>query len=135
MKSHYSDTTPAMSSNEIAKYEEHDGTWLFEGSASIAGAMSIVQAGFRAMYPDDPTEKAVERGWDVMSQLGRAWLRDERYPLADLATSYSTSAHAGQSQRESVRLLQEVMEFNRLCRDGWQPGEGETAVDRAEDEA
>lgn len=126
MKSHYSDTTPALGMDKIAEYEKDDGTWLFEGSECSAGALKIVQAGFRALYPDESHGKVEERGWEVMSQLGIAWLNQKRYPLADLMTSYSISPHAGQSLDDAVRLLADIMEFNRLCRAPLVPVETES---------
>ena len=116
MTSHYSDTTPVLSSDEIAKRDQQDGTWLFDLSESGIGALSIVQTGFRAMNPESSQEEVERRGFGVMSLLGLAWQKGRRYPLAELMTSYSTSPHAGRSLADARRLLNEVMEFHRFCR-------------------
>lgn len=116
MKSHYSDTTPVLGMHEITEYDEDDGTWLFERSESVAGAMSIVQTGFRSMHPEYSPAEVERRGWEVMSLLGVIWREHGRYPLAELMTSYSTSPHAGGSLDDARRLLSDVLEFYGFCR-------------------
>lgn len=127
MKSHYSDTTPVLSSDEIASYDHEDGTWLFERSESVAGARSILQAGFKKMYPECSSEEVERHVQGVMSMLGLAWLKERRYPLAELMTSYSTSPHSGQSLLDALRLLTDVMGFLGFCRSR---GKARTGIDK-----
>lgn len=125
MKSHHSDTTPVLSKTEIAVRAENDGLCVFEGSDAIAGALAIVQAGFRTMYQEEPesSRKAELFGWDAINHLGMAWRRHQRYPHSNLMTSYSTSPHTGRSLNEAIQLLEDVMEFHRYCASGWQATE------------